>query len=372
MKHRGSLVKQNKRDVAQAIFARDRNGRLIPFAREIRHLDFAPDRDADAEAFAQENLVLLRLNALVELIANGDNDLVEADRPALNTCLEMTQTEFALFETLVGVFDHARSHFVSEICEPSVKRLLNAIRIRVEENEDRMPYSLYKSTLLDRMQNSSVIDGLISYILKPRENNCILSLWVAERVAERKLLKEDGIEMDEDTWLELILSFVTTEEKQTLRVPARAERAEFNNNAGHGVPELQRALAACDPNNFKRFRQTNCFDPVALRVIALEKLVQPTSATAKTKKPAQLEVNLLHKPDATSSGAKTDKAAPLPLKAGQPDKDIYAKFPEKSLRHSHRLWNAIVTEKMYPMQRRAPPFGLPEGSPALGGRFRTA
>jgi hypothetical protein len=50
-----------------------------------------------------------------------------------------------------------------------------------------MPFSLYKSTLLERMQNSLVVDGLISCVLKPRENGCPLSLWVAKRVAERKL-----------------------------------------------------------------------------------------------------------------------------------------------------------------------------------------
>ncbi len=66
------------------------------------------------------------------------------------------------------------------------------------------------------------------------------------------MLNEDGIEMGEDIW-------------------------------------LQRALADCDPNNFKKFRQTNCFDPVALRVIALDKLSQPASESSK-KKPGRLEV----------------------------------------------------------------------------------
>jgi hypothetical protein len=199
VKHRESLDKQDKRDIAQSVFARDRNGRLVPYIREIRALEFQPEADAEAEAIILENLALLRVNALDELIADEENGVVEADRPTMRTCLEMTQTEFALLETLVRVYDHARSHFVSEICEPSVKRFLNAIRIRFEENEERMPFLTYKSTLLDRMQNSSVIDGLISYILKPRENNCTLSLWVAERVAERRLLNEDGIEMSEDT-----------------------------------------------------------------------------------------------------------------------------------------------------------------------------
>jgi hypothetical protein len=208
VKHRESLDKQDKRDIAQSIFARDHNGRLVPLVRDIRSLDFQPEADAEAEAVNQENLALLRVNAFEELIASKDNDVVDADRPTLNVCLEMTQTEFALLETLIRVYDHARSHFVPEICEPAVKRFLNAVRIRYEEDEERMPFRIYRSTLLDRMQNSSVIDGLISYTLKHRENNCTLSLWVAERVAERRLLNEDGIEMGEDTWLELILSFV--------------------------------------------------------------------------------------------------------------------------------------------------------------------
>ncbi len=87
-----------------------------------------------------------------------------------------------------------------------------------------MPWVLYKNALLERMQNSSTIDGLVSFILKPIDNNCPISLWVAERIAERRLLNDDGIEMSEDTWLELLLAFVTNEEKQTLQVPAR--RAE--------------------------------------------------------------------------------------------------------------------------------------------------
>jgi hypothetical protein len=276
-------------------------------------------------------------------VTNGENEVTTQDMPTLQACLDMTQTEFALLETLVRVYDHARSHFIAEICEPPVKRYLNAVRIRVEENGDRMPFSLYRSTLLDRMQNSSVIDGLISYILKPRENNCTLSLWVAERVAERKLLNEDGIEMSEDTWLELILSFVTSEERQTLRVPARDQRVEFGDNAGYGVEDLQRALAACDPNNFKRFRQNNCFDPVALRVVALDKFVHPATEVGRNKKPAKLELLALNKPGTAFAGTRGDKSAPLPLKEGQPDRDIYAKFPEKSLRH--RLWNAIVSKK---------------------------
>jgi hypothetical protein len=49
VKHRESLDKQDKRDIAQAVFARDRNGRLVPLVREIRSLVFEPQEDADAQ-----------------------------------------------------------------------------------------------------------------------------------------------------------------------------------------------------------------------------------------------------------------------------------------------------------------------------------
>jgi hypothetical protein len=43
VKFRESLDKQDKRDVAQSIFARDRNGRVVPLVREIRGLVFQAD-----------------------------------------------------------------------------------------------------------------------------------------------------------------------------------------------------------------------------------------------------------------------------------------------------------------------------------------
>jgi hypothetical protein len=225
VKHRELLDKQDKRDVAQSIFARDRNGRLVPHLRVIRALEFAPEEGEEAKV--EENLALLMRMAMdEEVIAAEDNDLVDTDRSSMDVMLEMTHTEFSLLETLVRVYDHARSHFIFEICEEAVKCFLNARRIRFEEAVDRMPFSEYQSLLLDRMQNSSVLDGLISYVLKPRENGCPLSLWTAERVAERRLLQDDGIGMSEETWLELVLAKMTAEEKQTLRVPARDQRTE--------------------------------------------------------------------------------------------------------------------------------------------------
>jgi hypothetical protein len=105
--------------------------------------------------------------------------------------------------------------------------------------------------------------------LKPRDNNCPISLWVAERIAERRLLNDDGIEMSEDTWLELLLAFVTNEEKQTLQVPAREQRAAFDEGAGYDILSLQRSLNRYDPATFRKYQQSHCHDPVALRVISL-------------------------------------------------------------------------------------------------------
>ncbi len=321
VKFRESLDKQDKRDVAQSIFARDRNGRLVPLVRDIRMLTLEQEGDdVNGAAAAEANLILLQRAALEELLNSEEHNLVEEDRVVLETCLEMTQTEFALLETLVRVYDQARSHFVYEICEPSVKRFLNATRIRFEENGGRMPFYLYRSTLLDRMQNSSVFDGLISYVLKPRENGCTLSLWVAERQAERRLLNEDGIDMGQDTWLELVLAFVTAEEKQILRVPARDQREDIGGAAAYTVATLQTALVLCDPNNFKKFHQSNCVDPVAVRVIALEKL---TSAGAdKTRRNPKLELHPLQKLLGKPAGAgRPEKTPALPQKGGAPDKE---------------------------------------------------
>jgi hypothetical protein len=113
-----------------------------------------------------------------------ENDVEEKDRMLLQTGLEMTLTEFDLLQTLIRVFDHARSHFVYEICDPSIRRFLNAHRIRYEENAERMPWSEYKLTLLSRIQNSSTIDGLISFF-NPQASREWLPHWLVGRGTHR-------------------------------------------------------------------------------------------------------------------------------------------------------------------------------------------
>jgi hypothetical protein len=189
VKFRESLDKQDRRDLAQSVFARDRNGRLLTAIRLVRSVTLERDDDDEELAVrAQEDLPLLQQGAIDELVADEESAIREDDRPVLNTSLSMTQTEFDLLAELLRVYDHARCHFIYEICEPGVKRFLNAMRIRHEEEQDeRMPWASYKSTLLNRMQNSSTIDGLLSYVLKPRENGCpSIGLWMRCRGSVRK------------------------------------------------------------------------------------------------------------------------------------------------------------------------------------------
>ena len=108
-----------------------------------------------------------------------------------------------------------------------------------------------------------------------------IGLWIAERIAERRLLNDDGIDMSEDTWLELVLAFVTNEEKQTLQVPARERRGEHDDGNGYTVLSLQGALARFDPATFRKFKQSFCQDPVTVRVVTIAGL----SITKKTDTP---------------------------------------------------------------------------------------
>jgi hypothetical protein len=101
----------------------------------------------------------------------------------------------------------------------------------------------------------------------------------------------------------------------------------------------KRLLNLYDSENFKWFRQTNCFDPVAVRIIALHKLTVPDEARRD-----KLEANALQKTkpkEAVAAG--TSKTPSLPQKGGEPDQALFASYPEKSLRR--RVWDAIASKK---------------------------
>ncbi len=100
------------------------------------------DEEIDAARAARE-LPLLQQHMVEEMIA-AEGVVEEEDCPLLATSISMTQTEFDLLSELLRVFDQARSHFIFEVCEPSVKRFLNAMRIHhEEENDARMPWIEY-------------------------------------------------------------------------------------------------------------------------------------------------------------------------------------------------------------------------------------
>ncbi len=166
VKLRGSLDKQDKRDIAQAVFAQDRDGRLISRINDLRALTF--EREGEDEGTAAENAVnleLARAALMDEWLEDKDSNFTIKDRPVVAMGVAMTLTEYDILTTLLRVYDLARSHFVFEICEESVRRFLNATRIRFEEDGDRMPWLVYRATILERMQNSSIIDGLLSYVI---------------------------------------------------------------------------------------------------------------------------------------------------------------------------------------------------------------
>jgi hypothetical protein len=374
VKHRESLDKQDKRDVAQSVFAQDRDGRLaehIAFLR-AQTLEQEDDDQGMAEQVAQ-NLAAFRFALIDDLVASEENDVNVNDRALLMTGTEMTRTEFDLLLTLIRVFDHARSHFVFEICEPSTRRFLNALRIRHEEGGDRMAWIRYKTALLERMQNSSTIDGLISFILKPRDNNCPISLWVAERIAERRLLNEDEIDMSEDTWLELVLAFVTNEEKQTLQVPARDQRANFDEGAGYNINVLQQTLGRYDPATFKKFQQGHCHDPVAVRVIALHRLVAADKAgtAPKGKAKQELEAHALAKdPDPRSKAKLNDRRQEgcASGEGGKAGSRPLCLFPGEESQATSL--GRCRRRQVHTLQWTPPSRCLPQASPRLGGRLR--
>jgi hypothetical protein len=120
VKYRESLDKQDKRDVAQSIFARDRNGLLVPYAHDIRTLTLENEEDDEvAAAAAQANLVLLQREALQDLIASEENNVREEDRAVLETCLEMTLPSSPFWRLSSGcTTTHAVISFMKSVNRP--------------------------------------------------------------------------------------------------------------------------------------------------------------------------------------------------------------------------------------------------------------
>ncbi len=95
VKLRESLDKQDKRDVAQAVFAQDRDGRLVERIDELRGLTFDRDEDGELEAEQnQANLELARSTLMDEWLLDEANDFSVKDRPVVAMGVSMTLTEY--------------------------------------------------------------------------------------------------------------------------------------------------------------------------------------------------------------------------------------------------------------------------------------
>jgi hypothetical protein len=136
------------------------------------------------------------------------------------------------------------------------------------------------------MQDGAQSSDLLTHLPRPREDALPIPLWTAERRSERNLLEKDGVGMSEETWLAHVLSFVSSQEKQTLKVPAEKDRVAHNNNVGYKLKDLEADIAKTDPSTFQRFRQAHCTDPWAKRPWRCKRLwpsLKKESAPSKSK-----------------------------------------------------------------------------------------
>jgi hypothetical protein len=171
---------------------------------------------------------------------------------------------------------------------------------------------------------------------------------------------------------------VTAEERLALRVPAEADRESYKGK-GYSVEDLDEAIEEMDALTLKSFRQNACSDPVAVRVLHLDKLVKrdngEKAATSsppwkkknelalfkknasfeKTVQSAELTRNEKESEDEKSatltpatgkqkkltnhSLQKLDHPNSLPQKSGKIDQELYTKFKKDGLRR--RLWDAV-------------------------------
>jgi hypothetical protein len=175
-------------------------------------------------------------------------------------------------------------------------RYLNAERIKADAAGAPLKWEAYKALLYARLKDSTAAHTLIDFTIKPREDGLPVSLWAAERRAERELLTKDNTAMAEATWMQFVLSFVPNEERIILQVPNERDAAALNAGAGYLMTDFEAAVAASDHNTFKRFRQSACTDPLAKRIIAVHKAIAfADSAKGNQKQKVNPDSNLKKK-----------------------------------------------------------------------------
>ena len=252
------------------------------------------------------------------------------------------------------MFDRSLCHFVFDMCQPQVRRFLNAARVTSEASANPVTYKWedYRKLLLNRLQDSTRSNDLLKCLLSVRDEALTVSLWCSERRSERALLEKDGITLPEETWLEYVLCFTPNEERQILEVPPEKDRKAFNNNAGYKMSDLEAEVAKTDPSNFKRFRQNYCTGFLAKKLLRLHRLSMVSGQTPKDdgKKPdqkpkvSQANQKAGNKPKLSSEKIKLlDLPTSLPQKNGGINEEVTTKWKPDSLRS--RIWKAVKDGK---------------------------
>ena len=347
VKKREAFDRADNSDSAQSLFVLDRTARLILNVDTLRALrtPVPANQPQDAATQAAAAVALrVRQEARADLwIADVNDPIVAADKPALMTACSLTPQEFLVYKEFVRVYDSALCHFLPECCATAARRFLNAERIKADNaaNPTPLEWQDYKRKLLERMNNNSKSNELISYILKTREESLPATLWVAERRSERSLLEIDEIQMPERTWLSFTTAFLNNEERIALNVPADKDLAAHNHGAGYTMTDLEAALATADADTFKTFRTSSIRDPVAKRLLRIQKATLTTDESLKRKKKPSEERKTVAANESSGSTHKQAAKAPmltgpalqaLDLVAALPAADVQAKWKENSLR----------------------------------------
>ena len=348
VKRRQALDKLDTRDQAQSIFSSDRFGTRHTEGLALFNLRQPPGANATANAIAAAAaaLVTAQDQAIDVLVADANSPIKESDRATLKAYGQLTDQEFAILDEYLRVFDRSLCHFVFDVCQPQVRRFLNAARVTSEASANPVTFKWqdYRTLLLSRLADSTRSNDLLKYLLSVRDDALAVSLWCSERRSERALLEKDGIALPEETWLEYVLCFMPNEERQILEVPPEKDRSAFNGNAGYKMADLELAVSKTDPSNFKRFRQQHCTNFLAKKLLRLHRLSsQGDDTTPGKRKPRDPKLSLAGEkpPEKLSTGKMNalDNAKSLPQKDGKADSERAKKFKEGSLR-AH-VWKAV-------------------------------
>ncbi len=214
---REHLDERDKKDLVRSVFSMDRDGAFWEAVEALRGISFEREGNDEEAKNNSEDLLLRQARELMIKDFDVDSPVTQKDIVVLNNYVLMTNAELDFLETYVRVSDKARCYFLSEMCSEPVQRYLNAARIEHKtQNGEEPSWKEVKACLMDRLKDTSVADGLLSYLLRPREEWLASHLWVAERMTEKRWLTADGVRMDSATWLAFTLAFITNEERQVL------------------------------------------------------------------------------------------------------------------------------------------------------------